>query len=62
MKFHYPSGATPLDQDEAGGLIPKHITLQTELNEWEQSNILEAESWQGLGVEIKLNLWRHEFI
>lgn len=27
------------------GLIPEHITTQTELNEWEQANILEAEMW-----------------
>jgi len=26
-------------------LIPKHISLQTELNEWEQTNILDAEEW-----------------
>jgi Fic-DOC domain mobile mystery protein B len=45
MKFHYPSGATPLDPDETDALIPKHIFLQAELNEWEQRNILEAEEW-----------------
>jgi Fic-DOC domain mobile mystery protein B len=45
MKYHYPPGATPLDPNEATGLIPKDITLQSELNEWEQKNILEAESW-----------------
>lgn len=45
MKFHYPPGATPIDPDEAIGLIPKNITLQSELNEWEQMNILEAENW-----------------
>lgn len=26
-------------------LIPKHITIQSQLNEWEQVNILETESW-----------------
>ncbi len=45
MKFEYPVGATPLDLDEAIGLIPNHITTQSELNEWEQANILEAEMW-----------------
>ena len=45
MKFHYPLGATPLDLDETGALIPRHISLQSELNEWEQKNILEAEEW-----------------
>lgn len=45
MKFVYPAGATPLDQDEVIGLIPSHITIQSDLNEWEANNILEAESW-----------------
>jgi len=42
MKFDYPEGATPIDDDELVDLIPVHITLQSELNEWEQKNILEA--------------------
>ena len=43
MKFEYPLGATPLDQDEINGLIPSHITTQNQLNEWEAANILKAE-------------------
>lgn len=43
--WEYPPGATPLDPDEANGLIPQHITTQKQLNEWEQVNILEAEKW-----------------
>ena len=43
--FDYAEGATPLDLNEADGLIPKHITTQGQLNEWEQVNILEAEQW-----------------
>lgn len=43
--FEYPPGATPLDPDEANGLIPAHITTQGQLNEWEQANLLEAETW-----------------
>ncbi|RPI19822.1 MAG: mobile mystery protein B [Ignavibacteriae bacterium] len=42
MKFEYPKGATPIDADEAEGLIPSHITLQKELNEWEEHNIADA--------------------
>jgi len=42
MKFEYAKGATPIDIDEAEGLIPSHITLQKELNEWEQANIEDA--------------------
>lgn len=45
MKFEYATGATPLDLDEIAELIPDHITTQAELNEWEQTNILEAELW-----------------
>jgi hypothetical protein len=42
MKFVYPEGATPYNQDDAVALIPKHITAQKQLNEWEQSNIIEG--------------------
>jgi Fic-DOC domain mobile mystery protein B len=45
VRFEYPRGATPLDPDEAQGLIPRHITLQAQLNECEAENILAAESW-----------------
>ncbi len=45
MKFEYPSGATPLDPNEIDGLIPSHISTQSELNEWEANNILKAENW-----------------
>lgn len=45
MDFRYPEDATPLDLNEIEGLIPKHITTQEELNEWESVNILIAESW-----------------
>lgn len=37
--------ATPLDAEEREGLIPAYITLRGELNEAEQTNILEAEEW-----------------
>jgi Fic-DOC domain mobile mystery protein B len=43
-KFKYSKGATPLDPDEAIGLLPKHIATQGQLNEWEQANILDAEN------------------
>jgi Fic-DOC domain mobile mystery protein B len=45
MKFEYAPGATPIDPDEATGLIPAHLTLQRELNEYEEANILEATEW-----------------
>lgn len=38
-------GATPIDPDEAAGLIPSSIATQGELDAFEQSNIAEAETW-----------------
>jgi Fic-DOC domain mobile mystery protein B len=38
-------GATPLDPDEAGALLPGHLRTWEEVNEWEQQNILEAMTW-----------------
>jgi Fic-DOC domain mobile mystery protein B len=43
--FAYSPGATPLDPDEAAGLIPSHIRTQAELNQWEEANILTAQDW-----------------
>lgn len=43
--FDYPDGATPLDPNEIDGLLLSHITTRTELDVWEQSNIMEAEAW-----------------
>ena len=45
VKFEYPPGATPLDPDDAAGLIPSHITTQGQLNEWEFQNIAEGRTW-----------------
>lgn len=39
------AGATPLDLDEAVGLIPTHVTTREELNRLEQENIVEAMQW-----------------
>ncbi len=45
LAFDNSPGQTPLDPDEAAGLIARHITTQGDLNEWEQANILEAVAW-----------------
>ena len=45
MRSEDAAGATPLDENEAAGLVPTHISTQAELNEWEQANILEAYKW-----------------
>jgi len=38
-------GNTPLDLDEMEGLIPSYVTTQSELNQVEQQNILQAAQW-----------------
>jgi len=45
IDFKYPEGATPIDSDEAEGLLLTHITTHGELNRWEQDNIVEALAW-----------------
>ena len=37
--------STPLTHEERQDLIPSYITLRRELNEAEQTNILETEEW-----------------
>jgi Fic-DOC domain mobile mystery protein B len=43
--FEYPQGATPIDLNEAEGLLLNHITTREELDRWEQDNILDAHAW-----------------
>ena len=43
--LEYPEGATPIDSDEAEGLLLTHITTRGELDRWEQDNIIEALTW-----------------
>jgi Fic-DOC domain mobile mystery protein B len=45
IEFVYPEGATPIDPDETEGLLLTHITTRTELDRWEQDNIVEALTW-----------------
>jgi len=45
INFDYPHGATPLDPNEIEGLKLTHITTRSELDRWEQDNILEALHW-----------------
>ncbi len=44
-EFTYVEGQTPLDADELAGLLPRHITTQGDLNDWEALNILQAHRW-----------------
>lgn len=64
--------ATPLSMDEIEDLIPTHVTLRSELNELEQANIGQADSWaflrrrnvlqesflKGLHWRMFKNVWR----
>jgi len=43
--FHADDHATPITPAERDELIPTHVTLRGELNELEQKNIAEADSW-----------------
>ena len=45
MKIDYPGGATPLRDEDLKGLIPSHITTRSELDEYEQYNIDDAQYW-----------------
>lgn len=45
VALQYQAGQTPIDADELAQLIPKHIATQEQLNEWEQTNIVEALKW-----------------
>jgi Fic-DOC domain mobile mystery protein B len=45
IDFEYPEGATPIDPDEAEGLLLTHITTLSELDRWEQDNIIMALAW-----------------
>ena len=68
ISLDYPTGATPLDPDEADGLIPSHITTQGQLNEWELVNIVDGERWAFsrkqkslLGIEFVRRLHKRMF-
>ncbi|MDO9108951.1 MAG: mobile mystery protein B [Coriobacteriia bacterium] len=43
--FDEPEGATPLDPDDAKGLIPTWVATQGDLNAAEQANIATALTW-----------------
>ena len=43
--FDAIKNATPLPLEARNGLIPTHVTLRSELNELEQKNIGQADSW-----------------
>lgn len=44
MQYNYISGQTPLDEEEKLALIPT-LVMRSDLDQWEQENILEARKW-----------------
>ena len=57
--FEADDAATPLTPAEREGLIPTHVALRGELNELEQQNIVEANSW---AFERKRNILDEAFL
>jgi len=45
LNLHYDKGQTPLDEDEKEDLLIPTIATRTELDEFEQANILDAIEW-----------------
>jgi len=45
LELNYTDGQTPINEEEASGLKIKSITIQKELNEFEQLNIEKAIEW-----------------
>jgi len=45
LKLEYQDGQTPIDESEKAGLLIKSITIQRELDEFEQLNIEKAVEW-----------------
>ncbi len=62
MQYHYIAGQTPLDEEEKLGLIPSLIT-RTDLDKWEQENILEARKWlMNQNILSKYDIFRESFL
>lgn len=62
MQYSYIIGQTPLDEEEKQGLIPSLIT-RSDLDKWEQENILEARKWLvNQSILTKYEIFREPFI
>lgn len=55
MRIEEPEGTTPLDLDEAQGLLPE-IATRFELNEYEEDNITQALSWAQRSRKLRAEL------
>ena len=45
LEIFYEYGQTPISTEELDELIPGHLATLSELNDWEQENILQARQW-----------------
>ena len=52
--FDEPDGATPLDPDDAKGLIPTWVATRGDLNAAEQANIARAVTWASMSRRMGL--------
>lgn len=55
-------GSTPLDPDEAEGLIPDHISTRAELNAFEAMNIIQGAQWLHGGRRARETVLTSEFV
>ena len=62
MQYNYIVGQTPLDEEEKLGLIPSLIT-RSDLDKWEQENIIEARKWLvNQSILSKYDIFREAFL
>ncbi len=61
VNFEDREGATPIDPDEAEGLIPR-LSTQAELNEFELLNIAEATAWAERSRKVRQGILSTEIV
>jgi fido (protein-threonine AMPylation protein) len=62
VQYHYIIGQTPLDEEEKRDLIPSIIT-KSDLDQFEQENILEARQWaMQKSILTKHDVYSEQFI
>ncbi len=61
IKYFYPEGATPIDEQEKLALIPILSNME-ELNLWEQENIIEAYTWLSRARLQNTDIFTEKFI
>lgn len=62
MQTDLPAGATPLDPDEAEGLLQPHVANRAELNELEEANIQIGLEWATTVVDKRVDVLTEDFL